>query len=192
MIYFAIQQLTAYMPTLHVHVAQGQSTAGVAAAVRREFDALDKEVPVFNVKLLEDRVNDSLARERLVSMLAVAFGALALLLASVGLYGVMAYMVTRRTREIGIRMALGSSPRAVLWLVTKEAFMLLGLGSAGGVSSGMIAAGFVSNQLFGSSSADPRIILGAILTMLVVTCLAMFIPISRALQVAPAIALRCE
>ncbi len=70
-VYFAIQQITAYMPTLHVHVGEGRSIADVATAVRHEFDALDAEVPVFNIKLLEDRVNDSLSRERLVSVLAV-------------------------------------------------------------------------------------------------------------------------
>ena len=92
-VYFAIQQITAYMPTLHVHVAEDRSMTDLAAAVRHEFDALDAEVPVFNIKLLEDRVNDSLSRERLVSVLAGAFGLVALLLASVGLYGVMAYLV---------------------------------------------------------------------------------------------------
>jgi len=188
--YFAIQQITAYMPTLHVRVAPGRSTSDVAAAVRREFDALDKDVPVFDIKSLEDRVNDSLARERLVSVLAGAFGALALLLAGVGLYGVMAYMVVRKTREIGIRVALGSSPGAVLWMVGKEALTLLGVGSAAGVVAGLIAARLVASQLFGLSATDPVTILSATATMLLVTCLATYLPARRAARVDPMVALR--
>ena len=190
--YFAVRQLTAYMPTLHVRMNGQRSTADVVAAVRHEFDVLDKGVPVFNVKSLEDRVDDSLSRERLVSGLAGAFGILALLLASVGLYGVMAYLVTLRTREIGIRMALGSSPKGVFWLVAKEALTLLGLGIVAGVSAGMIAARSVSNQLFGLSPSDLVTVLSAVFTMLIVTCLATFIPVRRALHVDPAIALRYE
>jgi len=191
-IYFAIQQATAYMPTLHVRVAQGRNTADVALAVRHEFDTLDKDVPVFNIKLLDDRVNDSLARERLVSVLAGTFGALAVLLAGVGLYGVMAYAVARRTREIGIRMALGSSPRAVLWIVGEEALALLGVGTAAGLAGGLIAARLASSQLFGLSATDPMTIFGATATMLLVTCLATLIPARRASRVDPMVALRYE
>jgi ABC-type antimicrobial peptide transport system permease subunit len=180
------------MPTLHVQVANGRTTADVAAAVRKEFEALDRDVPVFNIKLLEDRVTDSLSRERLVSALAGTFGALALLLAGVGLYGVMAYMVVRRTREIGIRLALGSSPMAVLWMVGKEALTLLSLGSAAGLAAGMPAAGMVSSQLFGLSSADPVTVIFAVVTMLLVACLATFLPAHRAAHVDPLVALHYE
>jgi len=191
-IYFAIQQITAYMPTLHVQVAKGHSIANVAAVVRKEFDALDRDVPIFNIKLLEDRVNDSLSRERLVSALAGAFGALALLLAGLGLYGVMAYMVARRTREIGIRVALGSSPMAILWMVGKEALTLLSLGVVAGLAAGMLAARLVSSQLFGLSSADPVSVTFAVTAMLLVTCLATFLPARRAAHVDPMVALRYE
>jgi len=190
--YFAIQQLTAYMPTLHVRMDGRRNTADVVAAVRHEFDVLDRGVPVFNVKSLQDRVDDSLSRERLVSVLAGAFGVLALLLASVGLYGVMAYLVTRRTREIGIRIALGSSPKGVLWLVAKETVMLLGWGIFAGVSAGMIAARFVSNQLFGLSAADPVTLLGASATMFLATALAIAVPVRRASRIDPTVALRHE
>ncbi len=191
-VYFAIQQLTAYMPTLHVRMNGRRNTADVVAAVRHEFDVVDQGVPVFNIKSLEDRVNDSLSRERLVSVLAGAFGLLALLLASVGLYGVMAYLVTRRTREIGIRMALGSSPQSVLWLVSKEALLLLGVGIIAGIVIGMVTARFVSSQLFGLSPTDPLTILAATGTMLLVTCVATLIPVLRAMRIDPAIALRYE
>ncbi len=191
-VYFAIQQITAYMPTLHVRVATGRSSADVAAAVRREFDALDRELPVFDIKSMEDRVNDSLARERLVSILAGAFGVLALLLAGIGLYGVMAYMVARRSREIGIRVALGSSPGAVLWMVAKEALTLLGAGIAVGLAAGVMASRLVASQLFGVSPADPLTILTATMTMLVVTSLATLIPARRAARVDPTVALRYE
>ena len=192
MIYFSIQQVTAYMPTLHVHVADGRNIADVTSAVRHEFDALDTEVPVFNIRLLEDRVNDSLSQERLVSVLAGAFGILALLLAGVGLYGVMAYLVARRTREIGIRVALGSSPKAVLWLVAKEALMLLGCGMVAGVFAGMLATRFVAHRLFGLSSSDPVTMLEAVAAMLLITCVATLVPVIRALRVDPSIAMRYE
>jgi predicted permease len=191
-VYFAIQQITAYMPTLHVRVAVGRSSADVVAAVRSEFDALDKEVPVFDIKSLEDRVDDSLARERLVSVMAGAFGVLALVLAGIGLYGIMAYMVARRTREIGIRMALGSSPGAVLWMVAREALGILGAGIAVGLAAGMMVARLVASQLFGLTPADPLTILAATFTMLVVTGVATLIPARRAARVDPTVALRYE
>lgn len=190
-IYFAIQQETAYMPTLHVRV-DSRSTADIGAEVRHEFDVLDKEVPVFNIKSLEDRVKDSLSRERLVSVLASAFGVLALLLATVGLYGVMAYTVTRRTREIGIRVALGSSSGAVLWLIAKDAFTLTGMGMVAGALGGAIAARFLSNQLFGVSATDPVTIVGATVLMVIVTSVAALVPAWRASRVDPTLALRCE
>jgi putative ABC transport system permease protein len=128
----------------------------------------------------------------MVAALAGAFGVLALLLATVGLYGVMAYTVTRRTREIGIRVALGSSSGSVVWLIAREAFKLTAMGLAAGVASGVIAARLVSNQLFGLPATDPVTILGATVVMLIVTSVAALVPARRAARVDPMRALRYE
>ena len=90
------------------------------AAIRREFDRVDKGFPVFNIKSLEVRINDSLSRERMMANISAAFGVLAVVLAGVGLYGILAYSVTRRRREIGIRLALGSNLRSIVGLVARE------------------------------------------------------------------------
>src|SRR5260370_32491434 len=102
----------------------GSGTVAMIAAVRHELDTLEKGFPVFNIKTLEARIEDSLARERMVANLSGGIGLLALVLAAVGLYGVLAYSVARRTREIGIRMALGSNAGSVVWMVAREAVLL--------------------------------------------------------------------
>src|SRR5260370_24810255 len=99
----------------------------MTAAIRHEFIVLDKGFPVFNVKTLEARIEDSLARERMVANLSGGIGLLALALAAVGLYGILAYSVARRTREIGIRMALGSNAGSVLWVIARQALLLVSL-----------------------------------------------------------------
>jgi predicted permease len=191
-VYTDIQQDTPYMPTLHVRVA-GTSAAPVIAEIRREFDSLDKDFPVFNIQRLEDRVNDSLARERLVSQLAGTFGGLALVLAVVGLYGIVAYSVTRRGREIGIRMALGATPGEMLAMVLRECMVLALSGIALGVPVTLVAARLISTQLLGISTADPPLIVVAAATlMLTAAALAGFLPAHKASRVDPMIALRHE
>ncbi len=133
--WFAIQQDVRYMPTLHVRTSDNDA-ATITAAVRGEFDAMDKGFPVFNIKTFELRIEDAMARERMVAALSAAFGILALSLAGIGLYGLLAFLVTHRTREIGIRMALGSSTRAVLWLTAREALALITAGSVAGIYAG--------------------------------------------------------
>src|SRR6202040_3543119 len=100
----------------------------LTAAVLQEFQRLDKDLPVFNIKTLERQVDESVAQDRLVATLSGIFGGVAALLAGIGLYGVMAYTVARRTREIGIRMALGARPAGVRWLVMKETAGLVAIG----------------------------------------------------------------
>ena len=125
-------------------------------------------------------------------MLSAAFGALATLLASIGLYGVMAFVVARRTREIGIRIALGAQSGSVVWLVMKEVLLLLGIGLAVGIPAAIALGRFVSNQLYGIEAKDPSVAGIAILLLVVVASLAGVIPARRASRIDPLRALRYE
>jgi predicted permease len=187
--FFAFQLGPPYMPTLHVRVASSNAAAYIPA-IRREFDALDKGFPVFNVRTLSDRIDDALARERMIADLSTIFGALALGLAAVGLYGVFTYSVTQRTREIGLRMALGSNIPDVLWLVTRDALLLAGIGI--GIGSAVAVGGtyFLSNQLYGVAPADPLNLIASAASMLLIALLAVFLPAWRASRTDPMIALR--
>ena len=189
--YFAYQDSAPYMPTLHVRTA-ALDTASTIAAVRHEFDALDKGFPVFNIKTLELRIEDSMARERMVANLAGALGLLALVLAAVGLYGVLAYLVSQRTREIGIRMALGANPGSVVWLIVREALLLIVAGSMAGIAIAILAGRLLSAYLFGVSSADPVTLFAAAATMLIVAAVAVSVPAARAARIDPIVALHYE
>jgi ABC-type antimicrobial peptide transport system permease subunit len=142
--------------------------------------------------VFRSQVENSLLRERLMAMLSGFFGVLALLLACIGLYGMMSYSVAGRTNEIGIRMALGAKPRDVLWLILRETLVLV----VAGVTAGLLAALFVtslgSSLLFGLSPADPVSICVAVLVMLAVAAVAGYIPARRATRVDPMVALRYE
>jgi predicted permease len=190
-VWFAIQQLTPYMPTLHVRTA-ASDTVAIVAAVRNEFNVVDKGFPVFNIRTLEMRFDDSLARERMVAELSAAFGVLALLLAAVGLYGVIAYSVSRRTREIGIRMALGSSSGSVLWLISREALLLVAAGSAAGIGISLVSTRLLKSYLFGVTSAGTATVFASTAAMLLIAAVAVSIPAARACRVDPLIALRHE
>jgi putative ABC transport system permease protein len=189
--WLSIAQMSPYMPTLHVRTATSD-TAGMIAAVRHEFDVLDKGFPVFNIRTLETRIGDSLAGERMVASLSGAFGTLALALAAVGLYGVLAYSVSRRRREIGIRMALGASSDSVLWMIAREAFLLVGAGSAVGVAIAICGSRVMPHYLAGVSSVNPAILLACTFAMFIIAALAVSIPAIRASRVEPLAALRHE
>jgi ABC-type antimicrobial peptide transport system permease subunit len=160
--------------------------------VRREFDALDKGFPVFNIKTLELRIEDKLAQERLVADLAAVFGVLALILAAVGIYGVLAYAVSRRTREIGIRMALGATRSDVLWMTLKESAWLVITGVVIGAPMALGATRLISTTLFGMGAVDPVTILVASSLLIGVAAMASFLPARRATRVDPLVALREE
>jgi predicted permease len=190
-VWLALFQGTPYMPTLHVRDS-GSDGAAVILAIRQEFDAIDKGFPVFNIKTLGLRIEDSLWQERIVANLSASFGFLAIALAAVGLYGVLAYTVSRRTREIGIRMALGASPRSVLWIVAREALALTGAGIVLGIGA-TLATQRVLGQLFSAtSSAGPLIFTGCAALMIIVAAAAVSIPAVRACRVSPLVALRYE
>jgi ABC-type antimicrobial peptide transport system permease subunit len=164
----------------------------VFAALRRKVRELDATMPIYEMKTLEDQLDETLGTERLTATLSAAFGMLATLLAAVGLYGVMALTVARRTREIGLRMALGARQGALLWMVMKEAFGLLGIGLALGIPCAFLLSRYVSSQLFGVAAADLGTAAAASITLAAVAAAAAFVPARRASTIDPIQALRHE
>jgi predicted permease len=164
----------------------------VATAVRRALREVDPGLPITGIGTLDDRVSASMNSEQLISGLAVFFGGVALLLASIGLYGLMAYAVARRTSEIGIRMALGAQVRQVLWMVFRETLLLVTVGIAIGIPLTLGMSQLVRNQLFGLSTYDPLTLGMAALLLACVAALAGYIPARRATKVDPMVALRYE
>ena len=138
------------------------------------------------------RLETSLVQERLMATLASAFGVLALALASVGLYGVLAYTVVRRTNEIGIRVALGAARSQVIALVMSSAIRMLALGVAFGLAAAWAASRVISSMLFGLTANDPTTIAVALTVLLVTGLLAAYLPARRATRIQPLVALRCE
>jgi predicted permease len=183
-----LQGARPWMPTLHVR-GEGSALPPVAA-VRQVFQALDKDLPVFNVKTMRQRVNESLAQNRLLAELSASLGALAGLLAAIGLYSVMAHAVMSRTCEIGIRMALGARPVGVLRLVLRDALPLVSLGLLIGMAAALLAARWISSQLFGLTPLDPGALSFAALLMLAVAAAASYVPARAACRIDPMRALR--
>jgi predicted permease len=186
--YLANHEFVADM-TVYVRAAL---PADQVASSRERVRRLDANLPVYNVRSLQDRVSDSLLVERLIATLSGAFGALATLLACVGLYGVLAYNVSRRSREIGVRMALGARAADVVRLVLREAFLLFGIGAALGIPAALGLAWAVRSQLFGVHFADPAVVAAAAAGLGLATALAGYLPARRASRVNPLSALRYE
>ena len=166
--------------------------AGMGTLVRQTAQRVDASLPVFNMKTMTTVVSESLFIERIVAALSVAFGALATLLAAIGLYGVMSYSVARRTREIGIRMALGAERSSVLWLVLREVTLMVVVGVAIGVPIALALSRVVQSQLFALSAQDPLALAGAAVVLIAVALLAGYLPARRATRIDPMLALRYE
>jgi predicted permease len=181
-----------FVGDMTVYVRTSLPADQLVALARDRVRKLDPNLPLYGVRTMEQRVTDSLLIERLTAGLSGAFGVLATLLASVGLYGVMAFSVARRTREIGVRMALGAFGGDVVWLVLKEALLLLLIGLAIGIPASLALARYVQSQLFGVHFADPLILFVAIFSLASAAALAGFIPARRASRVDPIRALRYE
>jgi putative ABC transport system permease protein len=162
--------------------------SGVTAAVR----ALDPELPLANIRTMEDVVDATLARPRIVAVLLTVFAVMALVLAGVGVYGVMAYAVTERTHEIGVRMALGATPDSVLRLVIGQAFRLVALGVAVGLVAAVALTRVLTSLLFDTDARDPLTLAGTAAVLMVVAVAAASVPAVRGTRIAPVQALRVQ
>lgn len=162
------------------------------SAVRRIVQELDPNLPVGRMRTLSEQVDESVRRERMVATLSALFGALATLLAVVGLYGVLAYSVARGTREIGLRMALGARTIEIAWMVVREVLAI----AAAGVAMALVAAFWLSrlvaNQLYGVAATDALTTASAVAILAVASLLAGLVPSWRAATVEPTAALRYE
>jgi predicted permease len=179
-----------YSPTFEVRYAGGESEtlASVRDAVLRTEPALT----MFRVRTLEQQTEDSFSRERLLAMLSSYFGAFAVLLACVGLYGLMSYAVTRRTAEIGLRIALGAHPSAVRRLIVREATVTVVAGVVVGLCGALVLVRFIRSQLFGIQPHDPVALAGATAVLLAMALAAAYVPARRASRIDPLTALRHE
>jgi ABC-type antimicrobial peptide transport system permease subunit len=153
---------------------------------------LDSSMPVYGMKTVEGQLDETLLTDRLIASLSAGFGLLATVLASIGLYGVMAFVVARRKKELGIRLALGAQPGLVIWLVMREVLLLLAIGLAVGVPSALALGRFVSTQLYGIQPHDPVIATWTMLLLTMVSAAAGLIPAHRASRIDPILALRYE
>jgi len=160
--------------------------------LRAKIRELDANLPVYGMRTVQEDLNDTLVTERMTANLSAVFGFLATLLAMIGLYGVMAYSVARRTREIGIRMALGALEGKVVWMIMREVLVLAALGVVVALPAAFGLTRFVRSQLYGVTPNDPWTMLLATVGLMLVACAAGYVPALRASRVDPIRALRYE
>jgi predicted permease len=175
-----------------VYVRALTGSASAFSIVRNEVKQLDATMPVYELKTLEGQLDETLLTDRLIALLSAGFGLLATLLASIGLYGVMAFAVARRTKELGVRLALGAQPTLVVWLVMKEVLLLLAIGLGLGIPAAVFLGRYVSSQLHAVQPADPLIAGATVVLLTVVSGAAGLIPAHRASRIDPILALRHE
>ena len=179
---------------LYVRVAGASGL--ILPRIREALQHIDKDLPMFEVRTLEEEMDAALIQERLIATLSSFFGILALLLASIGLYGLLAFAVVQRSGEMGIRMALGARRGDVVWMVMREALLLVVAGIAIGVPAALAGARLASSQisglLFGLEATDPLTIAFATLLLASVAMIAGYLPARRASRVDPMVALRNE
>jgi len=175
-----------------LYVRSAGDPLAVARGARQAVHRLDASLPVYNLKTVETQIGETHFLDRLLAWLSVAFGCLATLLASIGLYGITAFNVARRTQEIGIRMALGARRGNVLGMVMREVLILAGVGTAVGLAVALALGRLVESQLFEMKGRDPAVMAGATAVVLVVSLLAGYLPARRAARIDPMQALRWE
>jgi putative ABC transport system permease protein len=164
----------------------------LAGAVRSEVHALNKDVPLFAVQTMTEQIADQLAADRVVAVLLSVFGVAALLLATIGIYGVVAFAVAQRTHEIGIRIALGADRRDILKLIVGQGMVLIVIGAGVGLALALTATQLLKSLLFGVSATDPLTFVSVVSVLVGVALLACYVPARRAMKVDPLVALRYE
>jgi putative ABC transport system permease protein len=192
MMYFSASQFARDEENLIVRAKTGFNPHSLISPIRDEIAALDRDQAVSDIATMEESVDDSLASQRLTMTLLGVFAGLALILASIGLYGVMALIVTQRTRELGIRFALGASRGDVLRLVLGQGAVLVGIGLAAGLLGAFLASRALRSVLYDVAPLDPAALISALLTLSVIALIACFLPARRASLVDPIEALRME
>jgi len=188
-------------PTIYVPLTHSQAALEVRAArdpktliapIKELINKRDSNLPMMNIKTQSEHIDMLLTQERMIAQLSSYFGAVALLLACIGLYGLLSYEVTRRTREIGIRMALGARRTDLIRLVVWQGVGLALAGTALGLGAGLAIVRLLTKLLFGVKPTDPVTLFAVILLLVTVALFAAFLPARRATMVDPMIALRCE
>ena len=188
--YFPYQQAPAGRMTFAIRTA-GDPLA-LASTIREALRRVDSTLPLFHVRTQEDQIRRSIAQERLFANLALLLGTVTLVLSAVGLYGILAYAVTRRTPEIGVRIALGAERRQVRWLILRQSFGLVGLGLLLGIPGAAASARLLDSLLFGLSPYDWRALAVAVVLLVAVGLAAAYFPARRAARIDPLTALRAE
>lgn len=196
-IYFPLQQvpdkfMSAGVTGLTLTLRTGPEPLSMVSAVRAKVAGPTRDQPIYAVRTMEQIISESLTERRFTMLLLIIFAATALLLAAVGIYGVMSYAVTRRIRELGIRAALGASSQEIVGLVLRRGMRLAAIGMAAGLVAAFALTRFMADLLYGVSPADPVTLVAVTLLLGGIALLACYIPARRATAVDPVVALRCE
>jgi putative ABC transport system permease protein len=175
-----------------LYVRASVAPASLVSSIRREIQGLERNLPVPNIQTVTETIGTSLYLARMGAWLLAVFGGLALLLAAVGIYGVLSFSISRRTREMGIRLALGAARRQVFLLVVRDGMLLVAIGIALGLIAGLAGARSLASFLYGVSTFDVPTFAATVAVLAVVAFAACAIPARRAMRVHPIAALRCE
>jgi len=190
---FMIYHLSAAVPDevlSNMEVRTSMPPAQLAATLQRTLSEVEAALPVYDVVPLDERLNRGISNDRMIARLTTAFSIVALLLACLGLYGTISYGVTRRVTELGVRMALGAARRDVLWLVIREAAIVVAIGAAVGLPLALLASNSIASLLYGIRPVDPASYAAAGLTLVAIAGFAAFLPAQRASRIDPMAALR--
>jgi putative ABC transport system permease protein len=177
---------------MNVVLKSQTAPATLTTAVRGVLKGLDPDLPIYNVRTMEDRVAESLARRRFAMQLLTLFALVALGLATIGIYGVMAYLVSQGTRELGIRLALGATPKGIVWLIGRQTAQIAAVGVAMGVVAAFVLTRFMQTLLFDVHHLDPLTFVAIATFLGVVAMLAGHVPALRAARIDPVVSLRSE